>query len=114
MGKALSTRDQALSRGERLSFRVRTMCRSPPRTTSLATCIRLLIFTIVHPDSPYTQETSPAKDKVQPHLLQQAITDMITQVEDIGQVRAAELPAIDCFDRVCSTLPAFVARRQPE
>lgn len=33
------------------------------------------------------QERPPDKEKVQPHLLQQAITDMITQVEDIGQVR---------------------------
>ncbi|CAM9302806.1 unnamed protein product [Scytosiphon promiscuus] len=30
-------------------------------------------------------ERPPDKEKVQPHLLQQAITDMIAQVEDIGQ-----------------------------
>jgi len=32
------------------------------------------------------QERPPDKEKVQPHLLHQAITDMITQVEEIGQV----------------------------
>lgn len=42
------------------------------------------------------QERPPDKDKVQPHLLQQAITDMITQVEDIGQVSSVEPFVVKC------------------
>ncbi|CAM9588839.1 unnamed protein product [Ectocarpus sp. 12 AP-2014] len=37
------------------------------------------------PNNDVFLERPPDKDKVQPHLLQQAINDMITQVEDIGQ-----------------------------
>lgn len=34
----------------------------------------------------HVQDGAPVKDKVQPHLLQEAITDMITEVEELGQV----------------------------
>lgn len=33
------------------------------------------------------QERPPDKDKVQPHLLLRAITDMMAQIEELGQVK---------------------------
>lgn len=46
------------------------------------------------------QERPPDKDKVQPHLLQQAITDMITQVEDIGQVSSVDPLVVRCVMQI--------------
>lgn len=45
----------------------------------------LSLFVLLPP-----QERPPQKDKVQPHLLQLAITDMMTQVEELGQVNRTQ------------------------